>query len=85
MNIVSKSCYFLTLALISSCNPKESQNRKAPENNPIVNHSNNLEELDGFMNLASDDLYLEIGYLPFLEIPGRIVYCPGPGTFKLVE
>jgi len=44
----------------------------------------NLDELDGFMNLAYDDLYLEIGYLPVFEIPGRIVYCPGPGTFNAV-
>jgi hypothetical protein len=37
------------------------------------------------MNLANELLYFEIGYLPVFDIPGRIVYCPGPGTFKDVE
>ena len=45
----------------------------------------NLDELDGFMNLAQEDLYFDIGYLPVFEIPGNIVYCPGPGTIKDVE
>ena len=46
MNIIFKSCYFLSLVLISSCNSKENQKHKVQESNPII-HSNNLEQLDG--------------------------------------
>jgi hypothetical protein len=37
------------------------------------------------MNLVSEFLYFEMGYFPLEEIPGRIVYCPGPGTFLALE
>ena len=33
------------------------------------------------MRRVSDPLYFEMGYLPLCEIPGRMVYWPGPGTF----
>jgi len=44
----------------------------------------NLEELDGLINLVQEFLYFEIGYFPVLEIPGRILYYPGPGTLRAV-
>lgn len=41
----------------------------------------NLVELAGLINLVNEFLYFDIGYLPVFEIPGRILYWPGPGTF----
>ena len=41
----------------------------------------NLTEQAGLISLVQEFLYFDIGYLPVFEIPGSILYYPGPGTF----
>jgi len=45
----------------------------------------NLPERAGLINLVREFLYFEMGYYPLEDIPGRIEYCPGPGTFLELE
>lgn len=37
----------------------------------------------GLIRVAQELWYLDIGYLPFSLIAGKLSYFPGPGTFAL--